>query len=723
MPRRRSAIFVNSVVKQWGAAGSLLQATFGRLPPHFVHFVMPHSGRHCHSKTSAARHHKTQRRLTPTEHMPAQPTPATAQHDMPTIHRDTHQPHPATAWRLPVARPHATLFAFVLIANLFVYAVLGVVAHLSYLQVKEKAAAKSRSLNALLAENVTAELERIKLGLVACAAEVFRQRREGAGPEATAPDFLHLVRRQLPMAANLIVIDRAGTVIFSTDFPPTKRSASERAYFQRFAADPSLTFQISEPLLGWMVEKPVLHLVARIPTRDGAFDGLVVAAVTVDWFIAKFQAMDIGEQGAVVLRGDASRNFDLLARFRPTGKIGETIVSDTFRATIAAHPAQGTYEANAGNDGIHRTFSYQKLEGLPLITLVGLASEDYLVEWQHRALSLLAVALGFSLMTGAASAFVVRAWRRQAESAEQIRLLLNYTASGIIGLDRQGHCTFCNPAAVRMLGARSEQDLVGQDIHAIIHGRAEAHPCRPAACPMLTEVAPADLGIHRDVFWQLDGRGFPVEYWAHPQRRKGEFIGTVVTFIDLRDRVLANTDALTELANRHRFDETLAAEWSRRLRAEDDFALLLIDVDHFKAYNDTHGHVAGDDCLRQVARAIQRALERETDLAARYGGEEFACILPGTNEAGAWRVAERIRAELASLALPHAGSPVGPCVTVSIGIVAVPPGCPAEVKDVLRAADAQLYKAKSAGRDRICAQTLDAAAATAAEQAPAPNWV
>ena len=623
------------------------------------------------------------------------------------------------AWRPATARPNLNLLVFLLLANLFVYAVLGIVAHGSYREVKEKAAAKSRSLNALLAENVTAELERIRLGLAACAAEIARERRNGAA-NATIPDFLRLVRDQLPMLANLIVIDRSGAVIFSSDYTPTKRSAADRAYFQRFAADPSLTFQISEPLIGWMVEKPVMHLVARIPVHDNAFDGLVVASVTLDWFIAKFQAMDIGDQGAVVLRGDASRNFDLLARFRPTGKIGETTVSDTFRATIAANPDHGTYEANAGNDHIHRTFSYQKLEGFPLITLVGLASDDYLEEWRQKAVSLLAVALGFTLMSGIAGTLIMRAWHSRAEADAHIRLLLDYAASGIVGIDPQGRCTFCNPAALRMLGAKSEPDLVGHDIHALIHGQGDDHPCRPASCPMLTEAPPTDQGIHRDVFRQLDGRSFPVEYWAHPQRKKGEFIGTVVTFIDLRDRLLANTDGLTELANRHRFDEALADAWTQRLRTEDDFALLLIDVDHFKAYNDTYGHIAGDDCLRQVARSIQRALERDGDLAARYGGEEFACILPGTDEAGAQRVAERIRAELAGLALPHEGSSAGPRVTVSIGIVAVPPGCPAEIKDVLRAADALLYQAKAAGRDRVCARTLEAPARTA-DPTPAPT--
>ena len=125
----------------------------------------------------------------------------------------------------------------------------------------------------------------------------------------------------------------------------------------------------------------------------------------------------------------------------------------------------------------------------------------------------------------------------------------------------------------------------------------------------------------------------------------------------------------------------------------------MIDVDFFKAYNDQYGHPAGDECLRQLAQVLLRQLMRAGDLAARYGGEEFAVLLPDTDLDGAAAVAERIRAELAELALPHAGSPLG-TVTASIGYRVAPADGAVSVVDMLDEADRALYAAKSGGRNR-----------------------
>lgn len=164
---------------------------------------------------------------------------------------------------------------------------------------------------------------------------------------------------------------------------------------------------------------------------------------------------------------------------------------------------------------------------------------------------------------------------------------------------------------------------------------------------------------------------------------------------------LVQIDGLTYIPNRRRFDQVFAQEWARMGRDQQPLALAMIDVDHFKAYNDHYGHGAGDDCLRQVAAALQRSLQRPADLAARYGGEEFVLLLPNTDGPGACTIAERARCAVAAADLPHAHSPTAGHVTVSIGIAAmdVPDGDP---QRLLAAADQALYQAKREGRDRCC---------------------
>jgi len=163
--------------------------------------------------------------------------------------------------------------------------------------------------------------------------------------------------------------------------------------------------------------------------------------------------------------------------------------------------------------------------------------------------------------------------------------------------------------------------------------------------------------------------------------------------------LLAITDPLTGLANRRRLTDVLEAEWRRSIRPQTPIAVAMIDVDHFKLYNDRYGHPAGDECLRTVAAAIS-ATTRETDVVARYGGEEFAVVLPSTDERDAAASAERVRAAVAGLALPHA-SAARSIVTVSVGVAATVPSFASTPEQLVKYADSQLYEAKRAGRNRV----------------------
>jgi diguanylate cyclase (GGDEF)-like protein/PAS domain S-box-containing protein len=160
----------------------------------------------------------------------------------------------------------------------------------------------------------------------------------------------------------------------------------------------------------------------------------------------------------------------------------------------------------------------------------------------------------------------------------------------------------------------------------------------------------------------------------------------------------ASQDELTGIANRRLFNRTLVREVRRQTRNTSAIALLMLDVDNFKEYNDHYGHLPGDLCLRQVAATLKRTLQRDSDLVARFGGEEFVILLPMTDCAGARHLASAILEAIRSLAIPHTGTARG-ILTVSIGVACWPTGNPTDPKRLLQYADTALYRAKSAGRD------------------------
>ncbi|MEA5510623.1 diguanylate cyclase [Crocosphaera sp. UHCC 0190] len=164
---------------------------------------------------------------------------------------------------------------------------------------------------------------------------------------------------------------------------------------------------------------------------------------------------------------------------------------------------------------------------------------------------------------------------------------------------------------------------------------------------------------------------------------------------------LANLDGLTEVANRRCFDETLEQEWRRLAREKKPLSLILGDIDYFKRYNDTYGHLGGDDCLKKVAKAIANTALRPADLVARYGGEEFAVILPETPHEGATQVAQRILEGIRALNIPHKASDVQPYVTMSLGVATMIPSLELDLKSLIDSADDALFKAKKQGRDQV----------------------
>ena len=166
---------------------------------------------------------------------------------------------------------------------------------------------------------------------------------------------------------------------------------------------------------------------------------------------------------------------------------------------------------------------------------------------------------------------------------------------------------------------------------------------------------------------------------------------------------LSTLDGLTGIPNRRRFDEVLNVEWLRGQREGVFLSLIMLDIDHFKLYNDNYGHIEGDDCLKKVAACLARAMGRPADFLARYGGEEFAVVLPMTDREGCATVAAALLEQIGELRLPHAYSPVSSQVTISLGGATMRPDRLASPKTLVERADRALYASKMAGRNRYTA--------------------
>lgn len=312
-----------------------------------------------------------------------------------------------------------------------------------------------------------------------------------------------------------------------------------------------------------------------------------------------------------------------------------------------------------------------------------------------------------------------RADREMRASEARFRGLVRDVPVGVVVQDSEGRVALANPKARELLGL-TEAELLGKTSYdpawnvvdedgRVLQG--SEHPI-PRAIATRQAVRDAVVGIQRpgggERIWLLVN--------ADPEfAEDGTLLQVLCTFSDISERKAAElrlqqanvvlqrlslVDAVTDVANRRQFDRALADEWARAIRAGTSIALVLVDVDHFKPYNDRYGHPAGDDCLRRMAAVLARTLLRAGDVVARYGGEEFAAILPLTDAEAATAIAERMRKSVEALRMPHGAVPLG-VVTISGGVAAARPEMGANALDLVARADAALYEAKAAGRNRV----------------------
>ncbi len=388
----------------------------------------------------------------------------------------------------------------------------------------------------------------------------------------------------------MFIVNRQGDVVAEANsLTPRKMNVAEREHFQMHQQHSDGGLVITRPLMGRLVDEPLIALTRRINTADGQFGGEAIFAMRLAYFRNLFETLDIGPQGSVTLFNTDGRVI-MRRPYRPN-EIDRDIGNATvFRAFLDG--PHGQWVGIGALDGIKRLYTFHRLDKLPLILSVAVAIDDIYAPLWPKAIG---IGIVLVVLCGTTIALCLL-FRREIQR--------------------------------RML---AENELV-------------------EAAESLS--------------------------------------------------VIATTDALTGIANRRAFEAALTEEWYRAIRAETPLALLMLDADCFKRFNDHYGHQQGDDVLRKIAACIQCNMHRPGDIAARYGGEEFVVLLPETEPDGAISVAEAIRTAVADLNIPHLESPVGH-VTISIGVAVLRPVLGELESLPVKLADEALYEAKRSGRDRV----------------------
>lgn len=285
------------------------------------------------------------------------------------------------------------------------------------------------------------------------------------------------------------------------------------------------------------------------------------------------------------------------------------------------------------------------------------------------------------------------------------------SSEGIVVTTAEGIIESVNPAMTRLTGY-DPSELIGNNPRMLKSGRHEAVFYEEMWRGL------SESGQWKGDIWNKNKEGEITPFEISINTIKdgtGKTVQYVAIYNDIRERKLAEdalrfqslNDALTGVANRRGFDETLRREWSRALRGPYPVSLVMLDIDYFKSYNDTYGHQAGDRILRTVGAILKSAMKRPADMVARYGGEEFAIILPMADAEHARIVAERIRVEVESLKIPHEGSKKGGLLTISAGAAGASPLPERDTtpQTLIESADKALYEAKRRGRNCVVSTT------------------
>ena len=449
------------------------------------------------------------------------------------------------------------------------------------------------------------------------------------------------LRVDLPGIRSLSILGRDGKVQCSTTQSIVGLDLSDRDYFKN--AQKSRDFVLSDYIFSRAASLPTLMAAYPISAFDISPEEVIVAAIDLKW-MSRLMAERINRAGVSVFLVD-STGVILASRPEHYNMIGQPL-KDTSLLDAVAHR-----EINLDRDS--GTISFESADG------------------ERKAVS-------FARLAGTKARLIVSINESKMLSDIDYDILSAYVQLGVVGL-------------LAMLGAWFAGDRL------IIR-------------PIRTMTDTASRFGRGDLSVRASSAGLPQEF--APLTRAFNIMASQLAerereMVETNDRltVIASLDMVSGLANRRGLQGRLEFEWMKALQTETDLSLLMIDVDHFKLFNDTYGHPEGDVCLSRIGETLAAIAAETSGFAARYGGEEFCLLLPNSDAGAAMLVGERIRTRVEQLAIPH-GMSTAKAITVSVGVASISPSEAQPQDDLMEAADAALYAAKRRGRNTVVEHAL-----------------
>jgi diguanylate cyclase (GGDEF)-like protein/PAS domain S-box-containing protein len=503
---------------------------------------------------------------------------------------------------------------------------------------------------------------------------------------------------------------------------------SDREWFRHHQQSASSDLFLGHPVKSRTNGDWITTVSRRFNHPDGSFAGVVVGTVSAKYFSRFYRDFNLGSKSAITLmRSDAI----VMARYPDNGTyVGRDISSSTLFHDRSMQVVSGSRYSISPLDGLQRVSSFRRSVRFPIIALATMEQDEVLAPWRAAAAIRMLFVGGLTLLIAIIGGILVRELQSRqhltselaAEKAD-FRLLAEGSSDMVTRIGVDERLRYVSPSSATIVGWEPGQ-LTGTPALAGVNPEDLPRVGRVVAALKrgeLTEARVAYRTRHRDAR----------EVWLESTMRvtrtpgSGKVDGVVAISRDVTQQksaekklaVLASLDGLTGIANRRRFDERFKEEWSRACRENTPLSLLMIDVDHFKKFNDRYGHQAGDRCLQSLAKALAREARRPADLAARYGGEEFVLLLPNTEAAGCEGIGEKLCETVLKLGLVHEANLPSGRVTISLGGATIWPTAqlPSGSSSLIKAADEALYAAKRNGRNRLVMARQGAAARMAVE--------